>query len=90
MMHTETEAKTKWCPHSLADSDVGGAFNRHSSDTTTAHGTNCLGSACMAWRWEESLQLKDTRQILKPNESYLPAQVETVRVTGYCGLAGKA
>ncbi len=40
-MHTEEEAKTKWCPQIVdADSLMSG---EQSGD--------CIGSRCMAWRW---------------------------------------
>ena len=46
-MMTEDEAKTKWCPFS----DV--------ADATPAQAivpaTRCIGSACMAWRWQPLL-----------------------------------
>lgn len=37
---TEEEAKTKWCP-----------FPRNEKDFAV-HGTRCLASQCMAWRWD--------------------------------------
>jgi len=79
----EEEAKTKWCPfvrHDTAGQNPG-SFNRTilSTDKTNL---NCIGSACMAWRWnyppaEEVDGLKVVEVHHDPSGS------------GYCGLAGK-
>lgn len=45
---TEREAQQRWCPMTqvIARSDVAGLT------ATGRDGTqNCIGSACMAWRW---------------------------------------
>jgi len=78
---TEEEAKTKWCPFArqmiTLDRDPGGvpiaigSANRYSGAEVAA----CMGSACMAWRW-------NTRK-----EDF---GAKTVRMdSGFCGLAGK-
>jgi hypothetical protein len=55
---TEAEAKTKWCPLVRHEGDMGGTFNRgrvhgaineHPDNQGAA--CNCIGRACMAWRW---------------------------------------
>ena len=48
---TEEEAKTKWCPFARNGGEAG--CNRLQS-------TECLGSACMAWRWSEEFADADT------------------------------
>lgn len=88
---TESEAKTKWCPFAravfgrLVGENVyfdapSPAFNRYalnSGERRVPPGAVCMGSACMAWRWESGFPLPDDP----------PAISE--RYQGYCGLAGK-
>jgi len=69
---TEDEAKTKWCPfvqfHMSHDGDT--ATNRDrfvlpETDLTrqlcdaVRHNARCVGSECMAWRWEEQQPVED-------------------------------
>ena len=69
---TEEEAKMKWCPF-FRQSDGRYYFNnRPNAD----HRANCIGSACMAWRWSMSPQQA---------EAYQEAPTDP---GGYCGLAG--
>lgn len=50
---TEDEAKKKWCPFARVADDDGATFNR--TWVGEIHGaTVCLGSACMAWEWDEA------------------------------------
>ncbi len=51
MICTETEAKTKWCPHVRLGSEYSGigALNRDFTGKNIQ--TNCIGSACMMWEW---------------------------------------
>jgi hypothetical protein len=47
---TEDEAKTKWCPYvRFVDCEDRLYDNRPSS---MQNGAKCLGSGCMAWRWD--------------------------------------
>lgn len=68
---TEEEAKTKWCPHAIASH----TNPRQHNGEVWLH--NCIGSACMAWRWVGGFPL--------PND---PPAISN-RYHGYCGLAGK-
>ena len=63
---TEDEAKTKWCPHA-GDSRM------------NVRSENCLGSACMAWRWTKDIS----------NLSEIEKARQLIKVHGYCGKAGK-
>ena len=52
---TEDEAKTKWCPFTRC----GEGINRTSDGSVFFKGsvaTPCIGSVCMAWRWETKYQ----------------------------------
>lgn len=64
---TEEEAKTKWCPAYREPDNRGD----HKS-------VNCIGSACMAWRWQ---------RISPPGLMAGTGQYSDT--DGYCGLAGK-
>jgi hypothetical protein len=66
MMHTENEAKTKWCPYALTfgsmrhyrdDEEVGvshGPQNRGYQMGQASSNCMCLASGCMVWRWGEA------------------------------------
>ena len=73
---TEDEAKTKRCHQTLY-----GAQSIEDGSEGTA-GTNCIGSACMAWRW------------VNPPEYHKKAAGWMLgdggpAPEGHCGLAGK-
>ncbi len=83
---TEDEAESKWCPFSRFQSrlDEGGA-NRWKQDAPPdePYALNpvpcrCIGSACMAWRWERE-QINECS----------PRMTRRSETDGYCGLAGK-
>jgi hypothetical protein len=80
----ESEAKEKWCPFSMAPMFIGqsgfGTGNRSfPADKHDEHfRPKCLGSACMAWRWN----VVDSSG---PEIESLPLKVHG----GYCGLAGR-
>ncbi len=87
---TEDEAKTKWCPmvRVLMSSKDGNSFepsfNRMvlEDDPQTPRiggAMNCIGSACMMWRWQTD---PDGRQMMKATD-IPPSKI------GYCGLAGE-
>lgn len=101
-MHTEEEAKTKWCPEAriiafnIATGDHAPVAGNGVSklDGESARTMLCVASACMHWRWA-----------LKPNPDFyhsmegmvvtrgldfqpVPSHIED-RTQGYCGLSGR-
>jgi len=80
---TEGEAKTKWCPHAL-QSRYGNATYNRANNGEPSEFCKCVGSACMAWRWEKTLNCAH----LRTGEIGEPREVTTE--LGYCGLAGKS
>ena len=81
---TEEEAKNKWCPRtSLSGAGSVGEMEWHTNRPTfadvEAKGFDlCVGSACMAWRW-------DTENHLRGGGVH---EISS-DTSGYCGLAGK-
>lgn len=72
-MHTEDEAKKKWCPMVRTGLTAGMAVNHHIAGDVDAE-TRCIASGCMMWRcgeWEE----------------YDPAKGDPKPVRGFCGLS---
>lgn len=86
-LHTEDEAKTKWCPmvritpgnehwHRLTNREaplIGPDIDGH------LIACRCIASACMAWRWATEYTAGPPR--------YEPEAKPVTR--GYCGLAGR-
>jgi len=69
-MHTEDEAKTKWCPFvryatSEEDENASNRWRRAPEDIDSPPqilnppACRCIGSACMAWRWAESATVRE-------------------------------
>lgn len=88
---TEDEAKTKWCPHTVAshtDPRQRVGYSRDEiglpADTWT-HA--CIGSACMAWR-QGARQLFRNSATGALTERDLTGNGQWVYVDGFCGLAG--
>lgn len=100
---TEDEAKTKWCPaarfHAAPSDDI--YSNRDDMLKSSIH-SRCLGSDCMAWRWDEA---KRTLAFLEAVQAYMKTQPKPnfntatqavyaesggryERIEGGCGLAG--
>lgn len=81
MMHTEEEAKTKWCPFARtatfetqsAVSESAATFNRPWSGSIAQEDCSCIASECMAWRWDGVRGDDDNND----------------PVVGHCGLAGE-
>lgn len=96
MMLTESEAKQRWCPFARVTNPWNRpGFNRyedaggHQSSTTEAA---CIGSACMAWRWAESIggEIVWTEVVNNGTVYAKPTGLKHEAPTqGYCGLAGK-
>lgn len=73
---TEAEAATKWCPFSRDTNFATGspAFNRVNGVPAAV----CVGSACMAWRWDEEPVPYDL--------GYTTYESVTSKTEGHCGL----
>ena len=98
---TEEEAKTKWCPAYRVIVGIEGLTREYADNRGTipnSDTSNCIGSACMAWRWTEGRgdgPVEETTESPPPDR---PAGMRWYRGTdrwglfprrGYCGLAGK-
>ena len=73
-LHTEEEARGKWCPHvRIADC---GADNAVASNRSCSKEVNykCIASECTAWQWKFNFRLADEH----PDKG---------KESGYCGLA---
>lgn len=87
---TEDEAKTKWCPQYQVNGGTDADDNRSTRflPETKAYGPSllnakCIGSACMAWRWDRELWQ------LQTDEKGMCLRKEDGIYHGFCGLAGK-
>lgn len=106
---TEEEAKTKWCPFvrlggPMQTEGEGTTSNRWPGDDCTKPASVylCIGSACMAWRWQQEKQTvafleavaAHMRTQAKPNFNtatqavYAETGGKFARIEGGCGLAG--
>lgn len=106
---TEEEARTKWCP--FAKSRVVECVNSDGDTETSCIQkggkltVSCIGSACMAWRWDQSrigrndaglTKIEAIREYRAEHRSDLQTAKEAVerawsepKTVGYCGLAGE-
>ncbi len=73
--HAEVEARKKWCPFAR-----GNSIARERVSATGEYDNRCIGSACMAWRWEMT-HIEDKHN---PGGDL----VESHDTHGFCGLAG--
>lgn len=89
MLITEEEAKTKWCPESVArvyEAPINRA--RDGEERYVEPYTRCLASGCMAWRWWDGPRLTnlsrddndDAHTQQQGRQEYEPGQRR-----GYCG-----
>lgn len=101
---TEDEAKTKWCPHAVASHTDPRVKVQYADDGTVClepvFRHNCIGSACMAWRWSNDRDLADNPKLCRVRNkdgSTTVVSKSTAKArgwevvadnTGYCGLAG--
>jgi hypothetical protein len=75
-VHTEDEAKAKWCPHQIA------YIHAPHPETKQEPGKrSCITTHCMAWRWRG---YRDKHG----GTHYQKFEDEDPRV-GYCGLSGE-
>ena len=94
---TEEEAKTKWCPFvrgvfgknqndsfDLKSNTVHNRVLLDTGDVGIHPAINCIGSACMAWRWALSPD-----KAAHFNKTWKTKGEPEANPVGYCGLAGK-
>ncbi len=91
---TEEEAKTKWCPMlqvSAAAGVMGTVSNRSNAfDDHSNRQGRCIGSACMAWRWDlADFEDRIERYEDAANIGGITDRGPVPECFGYCGLAGK-
>lgn len=79
---TEEDAKTKWCPFTRLIADNGGLTANRSDSLPDI--TRCMGSGCMAWRWDAEWDF-NTAAPMGPDYERRAMALRS----GYCGLAGK-
>lgn len=81
----EEEAKAKWCPF-VRIAQVGTiaapSYNRLEADNYQG---KCIGSACMAWRWNREIVGRRSEMNSRHSE---PIYGDWSTTNGYCGLAG--
>lgn len=56
---TEKDAKTKWCPMVRSGVTFRQGANRWIESDGTHRIAQCLGSACMMWRWVHDERIDD-------------------------------
>lgn len=98
-MWTEEEAKTKVCPHMRHCLNP---YQVRDGEAAIYEHSNCLGSACMAWRWnEDQVQRKTTAHgssapagegwtACEPDNRFQWWARPMPNRQGRCGLAGDA
>lgn len=94
MMHTEDEARTKWCPFGRArTAPTQSVANRFEDGGET----RCIGSACMAWRPIMTCETVIGERDKKPEgdgwewDAFSDDRWERLvpMGKGYCGIAGR-
>ncbi len=83
----EDEAKTKWCPFArviqfdIDDMPTGNRLYTAATGEMNFDGPAlCIGSACMAWRWNLIVKPHHQMQVIIEPDEYSDS-------SGYCGLA---
>jgi len=107
MILTEEEAEAKRCQESFGSQAMApmGAFpsTMHAVAAAPMSPMNCIGSACMAWRWhgdwgdrpvdESVLKHWERNGWVKVEDPFLEVGTVAIRFNGrrdgYCGKAGK-
>lgn len=104
---TEDEAKTKWCPFARVSANHGDSASNRSVGLDDGLGqephlfqaSRCVGSACMAWRWEADPEKGKQYGLHSPEmavaiygtdeqKAEQRAKIAAMR-PGFCGLAGQ-
>ena len=85
-MHTEEEAKEKFCPLTSLIFSTGEV-----EIITNKKPDCCIVAECMMWRWEEQGLWFDRLDIalIEAPEMSLRERQEMLPRKGYCGLGGK-
>ena len=68
---TEDEARQNWCPFVRLGIHHDKTWDNRGNDY---HHQQCIASDCMAWRWDEFINITPEADVIRE---------------GYCGLAGK-
>lgn len=80
-MHTENEAKNKWCP--MVRNGDGYTFKNESGEQSQQSFSNvdakCIASRCMMWRWRYK----------KHERTCVGMSPLTKTDKGYCGITGR-
>jgi|HubBroStandDraft_1064217.scaffolds.fasta_scaffold778719_2 hypothetical protein len=88
---TEDDAKTKWCPFTRVGEQASGAAENRPDGSF-----NCIGSACMAWRWKDDIERRWTQDAPEGDGwqrvEAIGGVAHWVRTHktphGFCGIAG--
>lgn len=75
---TEQEALTKWCPQR--------GRIKSPAERALSPGMCCIGSACMAWRWELT---EHGKRELSFGRLDTTKKHDGAMLAGFCGLAGQ-
>ena len=79
-MLTEKEAAGRWCPFAARTTTSG---RPPEPGMAMPPNLNCIGSRCMAWRWNPPEPIRGDHPTISTADQAAPA------TTGYCGLARK-
>lgn len=74
---TEKDAKAKWCPFARAQHPNAPTGGNRVIGPRGAEIMLCIGSACMAWQWDELMHDGPDSYISEPGP------------TGHCGLTSQ-